>query len=268
LTRDDIDTYHRRVLAEPDADAVFKALADPRRRWLLDSLADDDGQTLLRLESRLPQLTRFGVMRHLRILEAAGLVVTNRVGREKHHYLNPVPIRLIHDRWMSRYADRTVGTMAALKRHLEEVPMTAPRHVYAIVIRTTPEALWQAITDGDKTVQYFYRTRVRSDWRPGAPLAYLYEDGSVAAEGEVLAVEPPRRLAMTFHALWDDEIAAEPPVTQTWEIEPVGEACRLTVTTEGFREGSRIERDFAGGIVHIVSGLKTLLETGEPLLVG
>ena len=141
------------MTADPDLALVFKALADPQRRHLLDSLAEDDGQTLLRLEARLPHLTRFGVMRHVRLLEAAGLVVSQRVGREKHHYLNPVPIRLIHDRWISRYADRTLGTMAALKRHLEEVPMTAPKHVYAIVIQTTPEALWRAITDGDETVR-------------------------------------------------------------------------------------------------------------------
>jgi uncharacterized protein YndB with AHSA1/START domain/DNA-binding transcriptional ArsR family regulator len=268
LTRDDISTYHRGVDSDTDLAPVFKALAEPQRRVLLDSLAEDDGQTLIRLEARLPHLSRFGVMRHLRVLEAAGLVVTQRVGREKHHYLNPVPIRLIHDRWISRYADRTVGTMAALKRHLEEVPMTAPKHVYAIVIQTTPEALWQAITDGDQTVRYYYRTRVRSDWTPGAPLAYLYEDGSVAADGSVVAVDPPRRLQMTFHARWDDAIAAEPPVTMTWDIEPMGTACRLTVTTEGYAAGSAIEREFSGGIVLIVSGLKTLLETGQALPVG
>jgi DNA-binding transcriptional ArsR family regulator/uncharacterized protein YndB with AHSA1/START domain len=255
------------MLAEPDLEAVFKALADPQRRRLLDSLADEDGQTLLRLESRLPHLTRFGVMRHLRLLEAAGLVVTQRVGREKHHYLNPVPIRLIHDRWISRYADRTLGTMAALKRHLEEAPMTPPRHVYAIVIRTTPEALWHAITDGDETVRYYYGTRVSSDWTPGAAITYAYKDGSIAADGEVVAVDAPRSLTMTFHARWDEGIAAEPPVRMTWAIEAAGEgACQLTVTTEDFAPGSRVERDFSGGIVYIVSGLKTLLETGQPML--
>jgi uncharacterized protein YndB with AHSA1/START domain/DNA-binding transcriptional ArsR family regulator len=257
------------MLADVDPDAVFKALADPQRRRLLDSLADEDGQTLLRLETRLPHLTRFGVMRHLRILEAAGLVVTQRVGREKHHYLNPVPIRLIHDRWISRYADRTLGTMAALKRHLEEVPMTAPKHVYSIVIRTTPDALWRAITDGDETVRYYYGTRVQSDWTPGATITYAYADGSTAADGEVLAIDEPRSLTMAFHARWDDEIAAEGPVRMTWAIEAHGEgACQLTVTTEGFAAGSRIESEFSGGIVHIVSGLKTLLETGQPMLAG
>ncbi len=257
------------MLAEPDLELVFKALADPQRRRLLDSLADDDGQTLLRLESRLPHLTRFGVMRHLRVLEAAGLVVTQRVGREKHHYLNPVPIRLIHDRWISRYADRTLGTMAALKRHLEEVPMTAPKHVYAIVIRSTPDAIWRAITDGDETVRYYYGTRVASDWTPGATVTYTYEDGSIAATGQIIAIDAPRSLTMTFHARWDEAIAAEPPVTMTWAIEAGAEgdgACRLTVTTEGFAAGSRVEADFGGGIVHIVSGLKTLLETGQPML--
>ncbi len=101
-----------------DDDRVFKALADPTRRHLLDRLFERDGRTLTDLESEL-EMTRFGVMKHLRILEDAGLVVTRRSGREKLHYLNPVPIRLIHDRWISRFAEPLVGRMAELKTRLE-----------------------------------------------------------------------------------------------------------------------------------------------------
>src|ERR687887_2180491 len=102
-----------------DDDRVFKALADPSRRLLLDRLFERDGRTLTDLESQL-EMTRFGVMKHLRVLEDSGLVVTRRSGREKHHFLNPVPIRLIHDRWIDKYAERRVSALADLKQELEE----------------------------------------------------------------------------------------------------------------------------------------------------
>ncbi len=102
-----------------DDDAVFRALADPTRRHLLDRLYERDGRTLTELESDLA-MTRFGVMKHLRVLEAAGLVVSRRQGREKHHYLNALPIRLIHDRWIDKYTERRVSALADLKRTLEE----------------------------------------------------------------------------------------------------------------------------------------------------
>jgi uncharacterized protein YndB with AHSA1/START domain/DNA-binding transcriptional ArsR family regulator len=246
---------------------AFRALADPSRRLLLDRLFERDGQTLGELCTHLPDMTRFGVMKHLGVLEEAELVTTRRIGREKRHYLNPVPIQFIHDRWIGKYADRVAGHMTALKRHLEVDPMPAPQHIYSVYIRTTPDALWRAITDGDQTVRYYYGTRVSSGWAPGSRFEYTYPDGSIAADGEVLEVDPPRRLATTFHARWDPEIEAEGPVFQSWEIEPAGEGtCRLVVTTD-LVPGTKTERDFAGGIAYIVSGLKTLLETGEALTV-
>jgi DNA-binding transcriptional ArsR family regulator len=102
-----------------DDDRVFKALADPTRRFLLDRLFVRDGRTLTELESEL-EMTRFGVMKHLRVLEAAGLVVARRSGREKLHFLNPVPIRLVHDRWIDKYTERRVSALADLKNQLEE----------------------------------------------------------------------------------------------------------------------------------------------------
>src|ERR1700738_4831958 len=133
-----------------DMDAVFRALADPTRRSLLDDLFKQDGQTLSALEERLP-MTRFGVMKHLRVLEEAGLVVTRRRGREKLHFLNAVPIRLIHDRWVSKYAEPWAATLTGLKRTLEEDVM---EKVFEIYIKTTPERLWQAITDSDLRRKY------------------------------------------------------------------------------------------------------------------
>ena len=103
-----------------DDDGVFKALADPTRRHLLDRLFDEDGRTLGQLEEGL-QMTRFGVMKHLRVLEEAGLVVTRRAGREKHHFLNPVPIRELHDRWIDKYTERRVSALLDLKSELEEI---------------------------------------------------------------------------------------------------------------------------------------------------
>ena len=99
-------------------DKVFRALADPSRRFLLDLLFERDGRTLSELESEL-DMTRFGVMKHLKVLEDAGLVVTKRSGREKLHFLNPVPIRLIHDRWIDKYTERRVSALADLKASLE-----------------------------------------------------------------------------------------------------------------------------------------------------
>src|SRR5947209_20582304 len=131
-------------------DAVFKALADPTRRGLLDELFKHDGQTLSALERRLP-MTRFGVMKHLRVLEEAGLVVTRRRGREKLHFLNPVPIRLVHDRWVSKYAEPWAASLSGLKRRLEDQAM---EKVFEIYIKTTPERQWEAITDSDLRRRY------------------------------------------------------------------------------------------------------------------
>jgi uncharacterized protein YndB with AHSA1/START domain len=241
-------------------DAVFKALADPTRRSLLDELFRDDGQTLHALEERF-QMTRFGVMKHLKQLEEAGLVVTKRQGREKLHFLNPVPIQLVHDRWVSKYAEPWAAALSGLKQRLEK-PM---EKVFEIYIKTTPERLWEAITDPELRSTYNFGARVNSDWTPGS----RYEmtagpDGSFAlGEGEILEVDPPRRLVHTMTALWSDEVKSEGSSRVTWEIEPVGDSCRLTVTHDQLREGANDE--LYGGWPMILSGLKTLLETGEKL---
>lgn len=247
---------------------VFRALGDPSRRLLLDRLFERDGQTLGELCAHLPEMTRFGVMRHLDVLESAGIVVSHRSGREKRHYLNPVPIRLLHDRWISKYADQVVGRMTAIKERLEASAMNTFDHVYSVFTQAPPERVWRAITDGDETVRYYYGSRFASSLEPGAELSYAYPDGSIAADGRILEIDPPRRLRMTFHARWDEQIAAEGPVEMSWVLEPSGDATKLTVTTSGLKPGSRTAEDFAGGIVYIVSGLKTVLETGVPLAAG
>ncbi|MPZ15194.1 MAG: helix-turn-helix domain-containing protein [Chloroflexi bacterium] len=240
-------------------DAVFRALADPTRRTLLDELFAQDGQTLSAIERRLP-MTRFGVMKHLRVLEEAGLVVTKRRGREKLHFLNPVPIRLVHDRWVSKYAEPWAATLSELKNKLEEARM---EKVFEIYIKTTPERLWQAITDPDLRAKYNFGVGVFSDWTPGSRYEGTPKPGLPLLEGENLDVNPPRRLVQSFNALWSDEVKSEGTSRVTWEIEPIGDSCRLTVTHDELREGANDE--LYGGWPMILSGLKTLLETGELL---
>jgi uncharacterized protein YndB with AHSA1/START domain/DNA-binding transcriptional ArsR family regulator len=246
---------------------TFRALADPNRRVLLDRLFERDGQTLGELCEYLPEMTRFGVMKHLGVLEEAGLVTTLRVGREKRHFLNPVPIRLVHDRWIGKFAEPVIGAMSALKSKLE-TPMDTIDHIYAIQIKASPDRVWQAITDGDETVRYYYNTRVVSDWTVGSRLSYDYPDGSIAADGIVLEVEPGRRVVMSFHPHWDPGIEAEGPVRMTWEVEPAGDGGSKLTVTSVLKAGSKSSEAFAAGIVYIVSGLKTFVETGEPLAVG
>jgi uncharacterized protein YndB with AHSA1/START domain len=238
-------------------DEVFRALADPTRRALLDELYREDGQTLGALTDRFP-ITRFGVMKHLRVLEEAGLVVARRRGREKLHFLNPVPIRLVHDRWVSKYAEPWAATLSGLKSRLE----TTMEKVFEIYIKTTPERLWEAITDPRQRAKYSFGVETHSDWTPGSEYRASVPGLDIAA-GENLEVDPPRRLVQTLNALWSDEVKAEGTSRVTWEIEPIGDSCRLRVTHDQLREGAN--EQLYGGWMMILSGLKTLLETGERL---
>jgi DNA-binding transcriptional ArsR family regulator len=242
-------------------DDVFKALADPTRRSLLDELFEQDGQSLSALEQRLP-MTRFGVMKHLKVLEEAGLVTTRRSGREKLHFLNPVPIRLVHDRWVSKYAAPWAAALSDLKRTLEKEQTM--EKVFEIYIKTTPERLWEAITDGEMRQKYTFGVGVDSDWTEGSGYQAVHPAAGIAiSEGENLEVDPPRRLVQSFHALWSDDVKAAGTSRVTWEIEPVGDSCHLTVTHDQLPEGASSE--LYGGWPMILSGLKTLLETGELL---
>jgi uncharacterized protein YndB with AHSA1/START domain len=240
-------------------DAVFKALADPTRRSLLDELFREDGQTLHALEGRFG-ISRFGVMKHLRLLEEAGLVVTKRRGREKLHFLNPVPIQLVHDRWVSKYAQPWAAALSGLKQRLER----SMEKVFEIYIRTTPERLWEAITNPEIRRKYNFGAGITSDWTPGS----RFEMGQPAAgallgEGENLEVDPPLRLVQSMTALWSDDVRSEGATRVTWEIEAIGDSCRLTVTHDQMREGANAE--LYGGWPMILSGLKTWLETGRLL---
>jgi uncharacterized protein YndB with AHSA1/START domain len=241
-------------------DEVFKALADPTRRSLLDELFKEDGRTLSALERRLP-MTRFGVMKHLKVLEQAGLVVTKRRGREKLHFLNAVPIRLVHDRWVSKYSEPWAATLSDLKTRMEEKTM---EKVFEIYIKTTPEQLWEAITNPEMRSKYNFGVGVESDWTTGSPYKSDHPSGHAPlVEGENLEVDPPRRLIQSFTALWSDDVKREGTSRVTYEIKPVGDSCQLTVTHDELHE--RANSQLYGGWPMILSGLKTLLETGELL---
>jgi DNA-binding transcriptional ArsR family regulator len=248
------------VTYSPDMDDVFKALADPTRRSLLDELFKEDGQTLSALEGRLP-MTRFGVMKHLKVLEEAGLVTTKKRGREKLHFLNPVPIRLVHDRWVSKYAEPWAAALTGLKRNLEENTM---EKVFEIYIKTTPERLWQAITDPEMRALYTFGVGVESEWTNGSSYKAVHPGAGVTiSEGENLEVDPPRKLVQSFNALWSDDVKAAGTSRVTWDIEQVEDSCRLTVTHDQLPED--VNGEIYGGWPMILSGLKTLLETGESL---
>jgi uncharacterized protein YndB with AHSA1/START domain len=240
-------------------DDVFKALADPTRRRLLDLLFKKDGQTLSAIEERVADMTRFGVMKHLRVLEEAGLVATRRRGREKLHYLNVVPIRLIHDRWVNKFAERWAATLNDLKRKLEDRSM---EKVFEIYIKTTPELLWKAITDTEMRKKYNFGATVTSDWTKGSRYQGTGGEATIF-DGEILEIDPPRRLVQSFRALWSEDVENEGTSRVTWEIEPVGDSCLLRVTHDQLRESANTQ--IYGGWPMVLSGLKTLLETGDML---
>lgn len=245
-----------------ELEPAFKALADQHRRTLLDRLRERDGQTLSELEAVLPQMTRFGVMKHLRVLEDAHLVTTRRDGRHKLHFLNPLPIRLIADRWISRYAEPLVAAMADIKHTVERRTMSeSPKHVYEVYIAATPEQVWAALTESEFTKQYYYGSSVESDWKPGSTMVYRQEDGTVSIECTIVEADAPRKLVHTFFFPGTDES----PSRCTWSIEARGEATLLILTHDEFDGETSTYRSVAHGWVPILSGMKTLLETGKAL---
>ncbi|WP_426956566.1 ArsR/SmtB family transcription factor [Muricoccus radiodurans] len=252
-------------------DAVFEALSHPARRALLDLLFERDGRTLVDLERHLTTpMTRFGVMKHLRVLEEAALITTRRQGREKLHYLNPAPIQLVADRWISRFAAPFLRTMADIRNHFEErsdrLHQPAPRHVYELFIRATPQQVWDVLTDDARTPLYqHFNMTSRTDWRVGGRIEFLMGDRPVIV-GELLELTPPARLVMSFHARWSPDVAADRPSRVTWEIAPAGpQACRLTLIHDGFDGETATSRGVTAGWPETLSRLKTLIETGEPL---
>jgi uncharacterized protein YndB with AHSA1/START domain/DNA-binding transcriptional ArsR family regulator len=246
-----------------DDDAVFKALADPTRRALLDRLRERNGQTLGELCEPLA-MARQSATQHLGVLEAANLITTVRRGREKLHYLNPVPLWAIQERWIGRFERPRLRALSALKQRAEEDTMAErPSYVYVTYIESSPERVWEALTDPGLTAQYWGHSNV-SDWRAGSRWEHRRVDGSGIADvaGAVLESAPPYRLSMTFDAPGDDP--PEGPSKVTFDIEPYHEIVRLTVTHENLAGGDALEAVSAGWPA-VCANLKSLLETGHVL---
>jgi uncharacterized protein YndB with AHSA1/START domain/DNA-binding transcriptional ArsR family regulator len=259
-------------------DEVFKALADASRRRLLDSLNARNGQSLRELCAGL-DMARQSVSKHLAVLEAANLVTTVWRGREKLHYLNAVPINAIAERWINQYDRERARALADLKTALEQEPMTT-EFVYTTYISTTPEQLWQALTDPSFSRRY-WGVAFESDWTAGSTMTLILDQGGVTIadpDQVVIESEPYRRLAYTWHTFtpgWaqaygiSDEhrakVASEPRSKVTFEIEPVGQQVKLTVVHDGFEPGSAVLEGVREGWPAIMSSLKTLLETGAAL---
>ncbi|MFB7630219.1 ArsR/SmtB family transcription factor [Streptomyces sp. NPDC056149] len=258
-------------------DEVFRALADAGRRRLLDSLNARNGQSLRELCAEL-EMTRQSVSKHLAVLEAANLITTLRRGREKLHYLNAEPINALADRWLSHYDRDRARALADLTRALETPPMDSNAFVYTTYIRTTPERLWQALTDPAFTSRY-WGVEFDTDWRAGSAMTW-YEGGAATAHPEQVVLEssPHRRLSYTWHTFTPEwarrmgvaegvqaELAAEPRSKVTFEIEPLGDMVKLTVVHDGFAADSTARGMIQNGWPALLSNLKTLLETGELL---
>lgn len=248
-----------------DEEAIFRGLSDAHRRWILDALFERDGQTLGELCELFPDMSRFGVMKHLDVLETAGLISTRKHGRSKLHFLNPVPIVWIHDRWIAKYAEPWARGLGRLKYAIEEKAMERPSHVYKQFIRATPEAVWNAITDGAMTKQYFYGTRVQSSWETGAQLDYFNDQDGVVITGTVLESDPPRKLVYTWVDHFSDPEGKEKPSRITWEIEQNGAVCALTLIHDDFEGETQTYKNVGGGWPWVLSNMKTLLETGATL---
>ncbi|BBJ46679.1 putative transcriptional regulator, ArsR family protein [Streptomyces antimycoticus] len=246
-------------------DKVFKALADQTRRYLLDMLHEHNGQTLGELCRRL-EMTRQSATQHLAVLEAANLVSTVRRGREKLHYLNPVPLNEIQERWIDKFERPRLRALSWVKQQAEkaeEAMADKPAFVYVIYIESTPEKVWHALTDADLTAKYWGHSNV-SDWQVGSPWEHRRTDGSGTADvvGTVVESSPPTRLVTTWAA--PDADATAEPSRVTFDIQPHGDIVRLTVTHENLADEAE-RTAAAGGWAAVLSNLKSLIETGSPL---
>ena len=244
---------------------MFKALADPTRRLLLDRLRHQNGQTLGELCHSL-EMTRQSATQHLDHLAQAGLVTVLRRGRERLHYLNPAPIHDIGIRWIAAYDAPRLAALSAIKNRAEEHAMSdtatlVPTYVYVTYVRATAEQVWQALTDADLTARYWGHAN-NSDWRVGSPWEHRRVDGSdqVDVVGTVLEASPPTRLRITF----EDSDERRSPSVVTFLIEPHDDIVRLTVTHENLPNVEMLN-GISRGWPAVLANLKSLLETGDVL---
>jgi DNA-binding transcriptional ArsR family regulator/uncharacterized protein YndB with AHSA1/START domain len=246
-------------------DAIFKALSDETRRMFLDRLRECDGRTLLDLEATTG-LSRFGVMKHLKVLEEAGLIVTRKEGRFKYHYLNAAPLQLIVDRWIEPLTrqplTRAILDLAIdLERNTPMTEATKPDFVLETFIRTTPEHLWEALTSAELSKRYYIaHAAIHGPMQAGTPYRYVTPDGNPLLTGTIIAADPQKRLEMTFEPAWMGSGAK--PSRVTYEIEALEGLVKLTILHFELPAG---QDGIRSGWARIVASLKSLLETGDAL---
>ncbi|MCF2870108.1 metalloregulator ArsR/SmtB family transcription factor [Octadecabacter sp. G9-8] len=240
---------------------IFKALADPTRRALLDALRTQDGQTLTELEAAL-EMTRFGVMKHLNLLEDANLIVTRKSGRFKHHYLNALPLQDLMDRWVAPFLQPQAKALSDLKTKLEkDTNMSKPDFMMQTFIRCTQDALWDALTQADDMARYHFACNtVQGNAKVGDATTFILPHGEAMLRQVTTALDPKSKIAMTFEPLFMGPDA--PPSHMVYLIEPQGDTCKLTIEHYDMAPG---QDGFAEGWARLAASLKSFLETGEPL---
>jgi uncharacterized protein YndB with AHSA1/START domain/DNA-binding transcriptional ArsR family regulator len=246
-----------------DDGLVFRALADPTRRLLLDTLRRHNGQTLGELCGPL-EMARQSATQHLAVLESANLVTTVRRGRQKLHYLNPIPLWEMQHRWIDRFERPRLHAVHGIKQRAEaDGIIEQPDYVYVTYVQAAPERVWAALTDTELTARYWGHSNV-SDWRVGSPWEHRRVDGSGIADvlGTVLQCDPPRQLVITFDAPGDPTPAG--PSKVTFRIESYREIVRLTVTHENLA-GAEALTAVSAGWPAVCANLKSMLETGHVL---
>jgi len=248
-------------------DKVFKALGDPTRRKLLDLLSERNGQTLGELCEHLA-MARQSATQHLELLEAANLVSTVRRGREKLHFINPVPLHEVYERWVRKFERQRLGTLHDLKTELEgEQTMTreTTSFIYVTYIASTPQKVFDAITRPELARRYWGHENV-SDWKQGSKWEHVRanDERSVELVGKVVEVAPPARLVMTWANASE---AADPSAYSrvTFDIAEYDDMVRLTVTHDELEAGSGMANGIQRGWPVVLSSMKSFLETGRGL---
>jgi uncharacterized protein YndB with AHSA1/START domain/DNA-binding transcriptional ArsR family regulator len=243
-------------------DNIFNALGDKSRRYLLDLLYERNGRSLTELSSRL-DMSRQAVTKHLKILEAANLVIPVWKGKEKLHYLNPVPLRLIYSRWISKFDENRLQYLYELKSDLEnsnqEVKMKG--FIYQIVIAASAEKVWESLTKPEFTQKFWFGRSINSDWSVGSTVSIITPEGNEEVQGQVLEFQPFTRLSYTWKT---PDITAEEATTVVFELQEMGPMTKLTILHDMDAEDAKFQQA-AAGWTFILCGLKTFLETGAPM---
>lgn len=242
-------------------DALFKALNDPTRRDLLDSLRKKDGQSLSDLEATL-NMSRFGVMKHLKVLEEAGLILTRKDGRFKYHYLNVLPLQDLMDRWAAPFLQRQARALNELKQKLEnDTRMGKPDFLMQTFIACTQDALWAALTEADQMAAYHFACNtVQGNPAVDATTTFILPSGGAMLRQVTTELDAKSRIAMTFDPLFMGSDA--PSSNMVYLIEPQGKMCKLTIEHYNLAPG---QEGFAEGWARLASSLKSYLETGAAL---